>query len=137
MSKNLSYIPTLRGPNCNLRRSILPCFLCCNASHLILSAYLPHLLRCPTWFAIFCHSSCSCLDVNMRQNGNLCGASDNVRQICAQDQVQSVTTRETEQADPGERTTGYYTCYQLNPRARGNGGISSQCKQRHIIFVVS
>ena len=100
VSKNLSYIPTLRGPNCNLRRSILPCFLCCNASHLILSAYLPHLLRCPTWFAIFCHSSCSCLDVNMRQNGKLCGASDKLQQICTWDRVHSVTTRKTERTDP-------------------------------------
>ena len=87
LSENLSYIPTLRGPICNLRRIILPCFLCCNASHPILSAYLLHLVRCPTQFAIFCHSSCSCLDVNMCQNIKLCRASDKMRQICAQDRV--------------------------------------------------
>ena len=72
------------------------------------------------------HAASRCKHVPERQ---LWGASDKVRQIRAQDWVQSVTTRETERADPGERTTGYYTCYQLNPRARGNGSISSQCKQ--------
>ena len=104
VSENLSYIPTLRDSNCNLCRSILPCFLCCNALHPISSAYLLHLVRCPAQFAVFSCSSCSCLDVNMLQNSKLWGALDKVCQIRAQDWVQSVTTQETGQANPEERT---------------------------------
>ena len=42
-----------------------------------------------------CHSSCSCLDVNTREKGKLCGASAEVRPIHAGVRVRSVTTRET------------------------------------------
>ena len=95
MSKNLSKIPTLRGPNCNLRGSIPPCFPCCNASYPYSRVYRPHFGRCPAQFVVLCRSSCSCLDVNRREKGKLCGASDEVRPIHVRVRVTIVTTQET------------------------------------------
>ena len=51
--------------------------------------------QCPAQFAVLCHSSCSCLHVNTREKGKLCGALDEVRPIHAGVRVRSVTTRET------------------------------------------
>ena len=71
VSKNLSKIPTLRGPNCNLCGSIPPCFPFCNASYPYSRVYRPALVRCPAQFAVLCRSSCSCPDVNTREKGGI------------------------------------------------------------------
>ena len=75
--------------------SIPPCFLCCNASYPFLRVYRPHLVRCPAQFAVLCRSSCSCLDVNTREKGKLCGVTDKVWPIQALCWVRSVTKQET------------------------------------------
>ena len=84
-------------PRCALSRVSPLCFPCCNTLHPIFSAYLPHLVRCPTQSAYLVHVYIKTAAWGMAKDGKPCGASEEVRQICARDQVRSVTTQETGQ----------------------------------------
>ena len=120
MSKNLSKIPTLRGPNGILRGSIPPCLARCNASFpysrasLLLPRVLWHTL--PLFVQL--------LDVSRGELGKLCGAAVKTRGRMGK-KVYNAQDRAGYSA-----TLDAAGMAALNPRASGNGALLLDVSRR-------
>ena len=120
MSKNLSKIPTLRGPNGILRGSIPPCLARCNASFPRSPASLP-LPR------VLCHVLPQLLqpfDVSRRDRGKLCGAKVKTRE-----NVEKKRYNARDRAGYSA-TLDAVGMAALNPRASGNGALLLDVSRR-------